>query len=1063
MPAAAAPTVGEPADMSTVRAVTFLLLMLTGGSASAETLTVTNGSDARRGSIPGSLRAVLESASAGDEIVFDDQVDVVRLERGLDVPAELDDLTIRGPVRLEVGRRRAASIEVAAHGVVLQELTLVDVDVLNLPDRVTGGAQGSAPGGRGLRIRECDFDGAQLILDRVGDVAVEGTRFRGRARLRRPSVDLLLTDEVTLVGCTFDERTTLVDDSSTDFALLDSAFREATVRLAPNSGEIRGNTFELTEPQVVPGDFLPGRGALRIDDNEAPALRVVRTDCIITGNRLAGDSPRRTSRVARLSVQVFEPRLGGAGGPERGGPVTVRGNDVEAGLLGLLVFQAKDRTADVEVSGNTVTDTAASGLRLLARSSGASATDNRLVRCGGRVRARRFAAFECVAAGGVELELVGNEIIAPGDAGLRLDGPGILRTRDNSIADATGAGIVTGRRAGVWFSELDTVTSPDADGIDVAARWRAEIDQATVTDGAAAGIRFGRRTAGEVTRARLTGHAAAGVLLEPKAIVLVDPTGLADNGGPDVDLWPRGETSNSRPRKANRGLARPERLEIDTSLRRLTGTAPAGTTVSVLRRAPTGIELLGTTDASQAGTFSFPSSGTLACPAGTVLLAYASTPDSTSEPSPEIVCELPVDDVIEASRHTDGSDGDRDSTLYRLRSTERTGLPRVISADGRHVVFVSTARTLVTGDTNGRADVFLHDTLTRTTTRLSTLADGGEATSLPDFGLGYGGVGDRASISANGRFVVFCSDAPDLDQTGSLLPAFAYRLDRDTGALRGIARLANPGLVNASLGPRVRDLAVADDGTVFLVMASDAYVEADDNGHLDVLSWKDGAFSLVSTGGTWESAPPNADATSNVSCTPDGSVIAFVSALEGLDPRLPDEGDHAERVYAGAPGSFELVSVLPDGSFATATQYSLADDGRFVAFVAVPDVSDPAGVFVFDRTSGASTKVPLVEATDEPLPEPVRVSVASGGRRLVVETRTSDPNRFEAWFVDRDDGPAVPIARGPGAPEEGDSMFAQITGDGLRIVLVSAIEDLVADDFDFRDDVFVLPAPEPVD
>lgn len=1046
--------------MSTARAVTFLVLCLAAGSAVADTLTVTNGSDTRRDSVPGSLRAVLESASAGDEIVFADDVEVVRLERGIDIVAQLDDLTIRGPVRLEVRRRRAASIEVAAEGVALEQLTLVDVNVLNLPDRVTGGAQGSAPGGRGLRIRGCEFDGAQLILDRVGDVVVDDTRFRGRSRRRRPSVDLLLTDDVTLMGCTFDERTTLVDDSSTDFALLDCSFERATVRLAPNSGEIRGNTFLLTEPQVIPGDFLPGRGTLLIDDNDAPALRVVRTDCTITDNRLAGESARRTSRVARLSVQVVDPRLGSAGGPTRGGAVTVSGNDVEGGLLGLLVFQAKSRTADVAVNDNTVTGTTAAGLRLLARSSGASATGNRLVRCGGRVRARRFAALECVATGTEEATLAENEIVEPGGDGLRIDGPGTLRTQANSIADSTGAGVVTGRRAGLWVSVGDTVSSPGADGIAISRRWRAELDGVEVTDGGAAGIRFGRKSGGAVTRARLTGHASAGVLLEPKAIVRVDASGLAENGGPDVDLWPRGETPNSRRRKANRGLPRPEQLLLDTSLRRLTGTAPAGTTVTVLRRATTGAEVLGTTESSPTGTFTFPSSGTLACPPGTLLLAYASTVDSTSEPSIDVFCDLPVDSILEASRHTDGSDGDRDSTLYRLRSTERTSLPRVISADGRRVVFVSSARTLVTNDTNGRADVFLHDTLTRETTRLSTLADGGQATSAPDLGLGYGGVGDRATISANGRFVVFCSDNPDLDQTASPLPAFAYRLDRDDGTLTGIGRLEDPGVVNASPGPRVRDVAVADDGTVFLVMASDAYVEADDNGHLDVLSWKDGAFARVSTGGTWDSAPPNADATSNVSCTPDGGVVAFVSALEGLDPRLPDEGDHEERVYVGAPGALELASVLPNGEFAGATQYGLADDGRYLAFVAVPDESAAPGVFVFDRTAGTSTAVTLVDGDGAPLPEPLRVSIASGGRRLVVETRTSDPGRHDVWFLDRDDGTAVPLARGPGVPDQGDATFAQITGDGQRIVLVSAIEDLVTGDFDFRDDVFVLPAPE---
>ena len=42
-----------------------------------------------------------------------------------------------------------------------------------------------------------------------------------------------------------------------------------------------------------------------------------------------------------------------------------------------------------------------------------------------------------------------------------------------------------------------------------------------------------------------------------------------------------------------------------------------------------------------------------------------------------------------------------------------------ISADGRFVAFVSVASNLVPGDTNGVADIFVHDRLTGTTERVS--------------------------------------------------------------------------------------------------------------------------------------------------------------------------------------------------------------------------------------------------------------------------------------------------------------------------------------------------------
>ena len=50
-----------------------------------------------------------------------------------------------------------------------------------------------------------------------------------------------------------------------------------------------------------------------------------------------------------------------------------------------------------------------------------------------------------------------------------------------------------------------------------------------------------------------------------------------------------------------------------------------------------------------------------------------------------------------------------------------------VSGDGRFVAFASLASNLVPGDTNGFADVFLHDRQTGTTNRLSVAPDGSQA------------------------------------------------------------------------------------------------------------------------------------------------------------------------------------------------------------------------------------------------------------------------------------------------------------------------------------------------
>src|SRR4028118_1621364 len=75
-----------------------------------------------------------------------------------------------------------------------------------------------------------------------------------------------------------------------------------------------------------------------------------------------------------------------------------------------------------------------------------------------------------------------------------------------------------------------------------------------------------------------------------------------------------------------------------------------------------------------------------------------------------------------------------------------------ISADGRFVAFSSLASNIVPGDTNNSYDIFVRDTLTNTTTRLSVDSAGNQADRNSD----------GASISADGRFVAFTSLASNI-------------------------------------------------------------------------------------------------------------------------------------------------------------------------------------------------------------------------------------------------------------------------------------------------------------
>jgi Tol biopolymer transport system component len=75
-----------------------------------------------------------------------------------------------------------------------------------------------------------------------------------------------------------------------------------------------------------------------------------------------------------------------------------------------------------------------------------------------------------------------------------------------------------------------------------------------------------------------------------------------------------------------------------------------------------------------------------------------------------------------------------------------------LSADGRYVAFSSEASNLVAGDTNGKGDIFVRDRQTGTTVRASVTNGGQEANAVSYTG----------SISGDGRFVAFSSDASNL-------------------------------------------------------------------------------------------------------------------------------------------------------------------------------------------------------------------------------------------------------------------------------------------------------------
>ena len=250
-----------------------------------------------------------------------------------------------------------------------------------------------------------------------------------------------------------------------------------------------------------------------------------------------------------------------------------------------------------------------------------------------------------------------------------------------------------------------------------------------------------------------------------------------------------------------------------------------------------------------------------------------------------------------------------------------------ISGDGRFVVFTSAATTLVAGDTNGLPDVFVRDLLLAETTRSSVHTLGNQGN----------GASRNASISADGRYVAFVSGATNLIDSDPNLSDDIFLRDRELGTTTRIVQCspgAPPDCLQAFLSPDGGRIAFTTFGIDF-------------NGQLDV-------FVLDIQSGITTQVTPGGFETGDPALSGDGRYLAFKTEK----PLVPgDSGGHADVFVRDLDeGVTTRVSVTStgvqadDGSFAP----TFSADGRILAFASLAtnlvagDTNGGSDVFVRD-------------------------------------------------------------------------------------------------------------------
>lgn len=272
-----------------------------------------------------------------------------------------------------------------------------------------------------------------------------------------------------------------------------------------------------------------------------------------------------------------------------------------------------------------------------------------------------------------------------------------------------------------------------------------------------------------------------------------------------------------------------------------------------------------------------------------------------------------------------------------------------ISADGRFVAFSTSASTLVSDDTNSAYDIFIRDRQAGTTELISRSAAG----------VLSNGLSQRPSISSDGRFVAFESLATNL-ASGSTAGIFnIYVRDRQTGTteLVSVSTAGAPGNAD-SYNP-----SISADGR-FVAFASDAtnLVSGDTNNLTDVFVrdrqlGQTLVVSISSSGilGNSSSYQPSISA--------NGLFVAFSSAASNIV--LNDTNGFDDIFVRDlTTGQTKIVSISTEGNQANAYcfQPSISSDGSRVTFSSYAStlITNDQGtydIFVHDRTSGYTQAV----------------------------------------------------------------------------------------------------------
>lgn len=323
-------------------------------------------------------------------------------------------------------------------------------------------------------------------------------------------------------------------------------------------------------------------------------------------------------------------------------------------------------------------------------------------------------------------------------------------------------------------------------------------------------------------------------------------------------------------------------------------------------------------------------------------------------------------------------------TTQRVSTPSNTVVPNAdsrlpsISADGQRVVFESAASNLVSGDTNGKVDIFLWTRSTGQLTRVSVASSGAQADADCE----------KARISGDGRFVVFESRASNLDPAKHTSRRDVYVRDLLLGTTRcaSLNQFGQPGDRDSFSGS-----ISADGNRVAFESEATNMLFWDTNNHNDVYVRDFAANSIARASTTWNGLEGNAGSM-RPSISPDGLFVAFESQASNLvNGDTNYQNDIFLRDLAG--GFTHRISVSSTGGQGNMRSFEpqFSGNGRYVCFMSeattmIPgDTNNFTDVFVRDLQAYQTLRVSRGRMTSQVQNHCRNARISSTGRFVVFE------------------------------------------------------------------------------